>query len=159
MIHELQTRYLIEHLDAVVGNAGICKVLPKVIDVKADQILEHVRVNVFGPIFLFQATLPLLERSSNPRFMLMGSNAGSLSAMERVPFPSSAYGASKAMAHYHCLKMHFEHPNITVFNVHPGWVRTDLGDGAARILGIDQADIDVEKSLEGVVPIVSALIS
>lgn len=158
MMHELQTKYMITYLDIVVANAGICKVLPKVIDVKADQILDHVKVNVMGPIFLFQATLSLLERSSNPRFMLMGSNAGSLSGMERVPIPSAAYGASKAMAHYHCLKMHFENPNITVLNIHPGWVRTDLGNGGAHILGIDQADLDVKESIEGVVPIVSALL-
>ena len=69
----------VDHIDYVVANAGICKQFPLVKDVKTADLLEHIQVNVFGVISLYQATRPLLEKSvTKPVYAIMGSGAGSL---------------------------------------------------------------------------------
>lgn len=39
---------------------------------------EHYRVNVIGPVVLFQATLPLLAKATVGKFVVMSSSAGTL---------------------------------------------------------------------------------
>ena len=73
-----------------------------------------------GPFLLFQAVYPLLEKSSHPKFVLVGTPVGSIGGMEKQSRPMFAYGASKAMAHYFVRKIHFEHKDIIAFAVDPG---------------------------------------
>lgn len=69
----------IDHIDYVVANAGIAKVYPLVKDVKRADVLEHIEVNVFSVVSLYQATRPLLEKSiTKPVYAIMGSGAGAL---------------------------------------------------------------------------------
>ena len=76
----------IAHLDIVVANAGIAKYYPFVKDVKRAQIQEHLDVNVFGVVALYQATRELLRKSprtegdgkKKPVFVPVGSSAGTL---------------------------------------------------------------------------------
>ena len=90
----------IAHLDIVVANAGIAKYYPFVKDVKRAQIQEHLDVNVFGVVALYQATRELLSKSpragegdekKKPVFVPVGSSAGSLGYVCRhhdSPFPT-----------------------------------------------------------------------
>lgn len=66
----------IDHLDLVIANAGIAKKYPKVADLKAADLLEHMTTNVLGAVWLFQATLPLLMKAENPSWVTVGSDAG-----------------------------------------------------------------------------------
>lgn len=76
---ELTETHCINHVDIVVANAGIAKAYPLVKEVTREDILEHVEVNVLGPVSLYQAMRPLLEKSSSkPIFAIMGSGAGAL---------------------------------------------------------------------------------
>ena len=68
----------IGNLDVVIANSGICYVLPKVSDVKIEDIKAHFEPNVYGVVLLYQATLPFLLKSENPIWATMGSTAGSL---------------------------------------------------------------------------------
>jgi norsolorinic acid ketoreductase len=69
----------VDHIDYVVANAGIAKGCPLVKDVKRADILEHIEVNVFSVVSLYQATRPLLEKSiTKPVYAIMGSGAGAL---------------------------------------------------------------------------------
>ena len=78
-VKELQDKHGITHLDIVVPNAGIVKLFPFARDVKREDILEHVQVNVLSVISLFQATRELLQKSTRkPIFAIMGSGAGTL---------------------------------------------------------------------------------
>lgn len=106
------------------ANAGIATTYPLVIDVKGSDILEHVKINAIGPVLLFQAVLPLLSNSKNPnpRFIAISSIAGSIGDMGKSIVPNSAYGPSKATLNYLLMKMHYEHENITVVPIHPGYV-------------------------------------
>jgi len=152
----LRNVHKITALDVVIANAGIATIWPLVIDVKASDIAEHVKVNTIGPVLLFQAVLPLLSNSKNPnpRFIGISSVAGSIGDMEKSMVPNSAYGTSKAALNYVLLKMHYEHENITVVPLHPGWVQTELGDRGARSFGLETADTTIEESVKGMVPLI-----
>lgn len=108
----------IDHLDLVIANAGTGFVYPLVRDVKRADIQSHVDLNVYGVLWLYQATLELLKKSENPKWVTMGSTAGSISA--QPPVPNAAYGASKAMVHWHTRRIHAEEEWLTSFVLHPG---------------------------------------
>lgn len=118
----LCTAHHIAAIDVVIANAGISTKWPSVIDVKGSDIQEHILINAIGPVLLFQAVLPLLVKSTNPRFVAISSSAASIGDMGKRNFANAAYGSSKATLNYLVNKMHFEHPNLTVFPIDPGYV-------------------------------------
>lgn len=65
-------------LDVVVANAGISGIHPAVSDVKITDVQNFINTNVFGVLRLYQTMLPLLLTSSKPRWVTMGSLAGSI---------------------------------------------------------------------------------
>jgi len=66
----------VQHLDVVIANAGVFQGFVKVSDVKIADIQEHIEPNVYGVVRLYQATLPLLLKSANPKWITLGSSAG-----------------------------------------------------------------------------------
>ncbi|KAH9897335.1 hypothetical protein F4778DRAFT_783426 [Xylariomycetidae sp. FL2044] len=59
----------VDHLDLVIASAGIADKYPKVSDLKIDDLLHHLRPNVFGVCWLFQATLLLLSKADHPSWV------------------------------------------------------------------------------------------
>lgn len=123
-IKNLQSNDKITKLDIVIANAGIYKLsaFEKVADIKLSDLFEHFNVNTAGPIRLFQATLPLLKKAEKPMLMIVSSGAGSITAMEHIPFAVGSYGASKAAMNFLTRKIHFENEGLIAFAVHPGLV-------------------------------------
>lgn len=120
-ISSLQSTHGITHLDVVIANAGIITDYSPVATVPLDAVTEHMTVNGFGPLLLFQAALPLLQKSTRPgKFVGVGSPAGSIAGMEMRPFPMAAYGPSKAVLHWFVRKIHLEHEGLISFVVDPG---------------------------------------
>lgn len=79
LVKQLRDEHRIGHLDIVIANAGITKIYPLVRDVKSFDMIEHLQVNTFGVVWLYQATRELLQKSPNkPVFTAAGSGAGSL---------------------------------------------------------------------------------
>ena len=68
----------IDHLDVVIANAGVSYIFPKVSDLKIEDLQGHLTPNVFGVVWLYQATLPLMLKSKSPKWVTMGSTAGGL---------------------------------------------------------------------------------
>lgn len=68
----------IEHIDVVIANAGVSYTWPKVSELKIEDLQGHLVPNVFGVVWLYQATLPFLLKSNNPKFATIGSTAGNL---------------------------------------------------------------------------------
>lgn len=69
----------IDHIDIVIGNAGVSYIWPTVADVKLEDIEGHIKPNVYGQVALYQATRPLLKKSKRePILTNLGSTAGSL---------------------------------------------------------------------------------
>lgn len=78
----------IDHFDYVVANAGISKIYPLVKDVKREDIVEHIEVNVLSVVSLYQATRSLLEKSTiGPVYAMTGSSGGTLGYELSYNFP------------------------------------------------------------------------
>lgn len=117
----------------------------------------HFAVNTVGPVVLFQAVLPLLKAAMAPKFVTVGSSAGSIGGMEQRPFPNAAYAPSKAAVHYLTKKIHVEHPELIALPVDPGWPRTEMGEMAASHFGFEEAELSVEESVGGIVKLVCVM--
>ncbi|KAL8791248.1 MAG: hypothetical protein Q9213_000205 [Squamulea squamosa] len=141
----------ITKLDLVIANAGICSDFAPVATVDPSVFKEHVVVNGFSPLFLFQAVLPLLQKTQGAKFVGIGSPMGSIGGMDQRPYPLTAYGGSKALQHWLVRKVHFEHPELISLVVDPGHVQTDMGNGGARFLGMEQAPVPTKDSVAGIV--------
>lgn len=86
---------------------------------------SHWRVNVLGPVVLFQAFYPLLLKSTKTekKFVITSTAAGSIGIAGSLPFPVSAYGSSKAAINFVAAKIHQEHGDkdkLVVIPIHPG---------------------------------------
>lgn len=155
-VNQLTSQQRITHLDTVIANAGIGDYAGPAASTSATDLMRHFQVNAAAPLILFQATRSLLEKSSKPRFFTMSSNLASLGLMEHIPFPGSAYGASKAAANFLTRKIHFENEWLTAVVIGPGWVQTDMGAFAAKVAGVEGAPVTLEDSIKGVLHIVSS---
>ena len=119
-------------VDVVVANAGVSlgdAFAP--IDKAPIALMQlHYEVNTIAPLRLFQHFLPLLTRSSNPKFVVITSAVSSISAQQSPTIASmllSVYGSSKAAVNFLTMRMHVEHANITAFPCAPGTAtRTQL---------------------------------
>ncbi|KAK0739426.1 hypothetical protein B0T21DRAFT_409776 [Apiosordaria backusii] len=148
----------ITKIDTIIANAGIAKVYPLIKDVDPKDIREHFEINVLGPVALFQATRDLLyaAKQENPErqpiFAWMGSGAGSLTNGPDIP--SAAYAPTKTMLNWYGVRLHREEDWLTSFIIDPGWVRTEMGNWAAQLWGVGQANLEIDESVDGMVEVV-----
>lgn len=89
----------IDHIDVVVANAGGAGekgIIP--LDVVSPEIVTDVfTVNALGPLALYQAVKPLLEKSQAPKWVSVTSAAGSIGRLEVYrAYIAPAYGIAKA---------------------------------------------------------------
>ena len=66
----------INHLNLVIANAGVSSVYPFVKDLKVVDLHANLLPNVFGVIWLYQTTRPLLLKAEKHKWVTMGSSAG-----------------------------------------------------------------------------------
>lgn len=92
-VEELSSRHSINHLDIVVANAGVCYIWPTVADVNIDDMLVCMKPNVFGIVWLYQATRHLLNKSNNAKWVTIGSTAGSIEVSVLTYTPSYISGS------------------------------------------------------------------
>ena len=120
-ITQLKSEHNITSLDVVIANAGIAKVFPLVQDARVKDFLEYYRTNVIGVVILFQAILPLLKNSTKtPKFVVMGSVAGSIGEAEKVQSLIRSR-ASKAALNFITKRIHAENADIIAFPS-PSWI-------------------------------------
>jgi NAD(P)-dependent dehydrogenase (short-subunit alcohol dehydrogenase family) len=119
------------HLDVLVNNAGIPGGWAPPGEVTADALRLVYETNVFGPVRVIHAALPLLLQSEAPRIVNVASGLGSLGVVthpERMEsqYPALAYGSSKSALV--ALTVHYAKafPQIQVNAVDPGYTATDL---------------------------------
>ncbi|KAF2244374.1 putative aflatoxin biosynthesis ketoreductase nor-1 [Trematosphaeria pertusa] len=155
-VTELQSDHGITTLDVVIANAGIGDHATTVTAAAPESVRRHLDVNVVGVLTLFQAVEPLLRKSPAPKFFTMSTNLASLNLMEYIPGPWFCYGVSKAAMNFLTRKIHFENEWLTAVVLSPGWVQTDMGEFAARAVGLEAAPLKLEDSIKGVLQVVSA---
>lgn len=99
---------------------------------------ETFAINTAGPLRVLEAVLPALRKGSARKVITVSSQMGSIA---RSPGGSYWYRASKAavnalMAN---VAMDLKADGFVLVQVHPGWVRTDMGGAGAEIGSEDSA--------------------
>lgn len=137
--------------DILVNNAGIFpdtsansaggEDWPSIFDTPIARMREGMETNVYGPMLLCQALVPLMRKNKYGRIINLSSGMGQLTHMNgHCP----AYRVSKTAinALTRILADELKNENILVNSMCPGWVKTDMGgSGATRELseGADTA--------------------
>ena len=120
-------------LDLLINNAGILASGERFGHLRAQPLFDAFRTNTVGPLLLTQALSPLLQLGSNALVLNLSSALGSMTRSEGFHTPS--YAISKAALNMagvllnHALAEH----RIRVLNLHPGWVRTEMGGEGAQL--------------------------
>lgn len=122
-------------LDVLINNAAI-HILEAQGATKMHALEETLKVNAIAVHNVSSAFLPLLEKGTQKKLLIITSHLGSIRSKDNfvaAPFPS--YKISKAavnmlMAQY---AMELKPKGYTVFGVSPGWLRTDLGGPLADL--------------------------
>ncbi|KAB2579122.1 Short-chain dehydrogenase/reductase SDR [Lasiodiplodia theobromae] len=160
-IGSLQADHGINSLDIVISNAGICSTFSALAE--GEQVVtaleEHVEVNAYGMLRLFQNTLPLLRKSKvdEPKFAYISSPVGALNLVERIgKAPAGIYGASKAFANYIVRRLAIENDGVTTWSISPGLVDTDMSATAMPIMAPPGLKaIPVQESAAGIMKVVA----
>lgn len=124
-------------IDVLVNNAGVLNDPrgSRFLDSKLDTYRDTLETNLYGPLQLAQAVIPLMKANRYGRIVNVSSGQGQLSEMSTG---SPAYRISKTSlnALTRILAAEFSGSNILVNSMCPGWVRTAMGgDGAPRTPG------------------------
>jgi NAD(P)-dependent dehydrogenase (short-subunit alcohol dehydrogenase family) len=145
------------HIDVLVNNAGVLMEW----DVPPSQTPPAVlratyEANVFGPVWVTQAFLPLLKKSENGRIINLSSILGSLADAQNSSSPFYdykllAYNSSKTALNG--VTVAFAHElrdtPIKVNSVHPGYVDTDMSGHQGPMSVQDGARTSVELATIG----------
>ena len=121
-------------LDVLVNNAGIM-IDPRgtrFLDSKLDTYRDTLETNLFGPLQLAQAVIPLMKANRYGRIVNLSSGLGQLADMGAG---TPAYRLSKTAlnALTRVLAAEFHENNVLVNSMCPGWVRSRMGgEGAPR---------------------------
>lgn len=132
--------------DIVVLNAGIYGPRDKGLDeVTAEEITHLMMTNAIAPLRLAER-LALLLKPETRVLAFMSSALGSLELNANDASP--LYAASKAMLNRLSRAFAAAHEYLTIVNLHPGWVRTDMGG--------ETAPLDVETSAKGMADVLES---
>jgi short-subunit dehydrogenase len=127
-----------EHLDVLINNAGYAAMGP-LVDMPIEDLRAQFETNVFAPMELTKACLPLLmasNSSSSSSSSRSGKNSqvvniGSVSGITPTPF-SGAYCATKAALHAlsDAQRMELKPLGVDVIIVQPGAIESKFGDNS-----------------------------
>ena len=123
------------HLHCLINNAGYAAMGP-VAELSSESLQQQFATNVFAPIALTKALLPLLQAGQNEKHPAQVVNIGSVSGILTTPF-SGAYCATKAALHAlsDALRMELAPFNMQVITVQPGAIQSKFGDNSLANLG------------------------
>src|SRR6476646_3735399 len=123
----------VEALDVLVNNAGISggRIGPG--EATADQMRTVYETNVFGPVRVLRAFIPLLEQSAAPVVVNVSSGVGSLNLAadpggrwREANFP--VYASSKAALNMLTIRYAAAFPRMRINSVDPGFTATDFNE-------------------------------
>jgi NAD(P)-dependent dehydrogenase (short-subunit alcohol dehydrogenase family) len=132
-IERLTEGFATSHLDVLINNAGVGVNHISLGEIDYGQMESFYRVNTMGPLRLTEALLPALRRGKVRKVVSLTSRMGSIS--DNTSGGAYAYRASKAALNMvtRSLAIDLAQDNFTCVVVHPGWVRTSMGGGAAPV--------------------------
>jgi len=147
-------------LNCLINNAGIMDSFKPITEVTADSLANLHHTNVIGPFLVTQQCLPLLRCASSSvsgddmsvsraAVVNMSSILGSIEVNNIGR--NYGYRMSKAALNMFTknLSVELKQEKILCTSIHPGWVRTDMGG--------EKASLSVERSIKGVLNVLSSL--
>jgi len=113
-----------EAIDVLIHNAGVSD--------RRRSRAEVMAINAEAPIKVAQALLPLVQRSTEKKLVLMSSQLGARYGSRRS---LGVYGDSKAALNdaFRTLAPAWGQAGVMTIVMHPGWVRTDMGGASASL--------------------------
>ena len=126
-------------VDVLVNNAGVL-LSGGILEVDDDLVRDTLEVNLLGPLRTARAFLPGMIARGYGRVVNVSSGSGSLT--EATPY-TPAYSISKAALNMLTRHLAFAaegRGDVKVNAMCPGWVRTDMGGGAAPRSAEEGAD-------------------
>ncbi len=133
-----------DSLDLIVNNATAASAdtLKELPDFDLDLAAPAIDVGAVGPLRVLKAFLPLLKKSRIGALVVnISSEAGSIGRCYRTNYID--YGMEKAALNMATMTMHNyfrSDPNINIFCVHPGWIRTNPGNTEAPLDPYEHAE-------------------
>lgn len=136
---ELSAKY--DTVDVLINNAGILLNRNNIFGVKIEDVRKTFDVNFFGPLMIIKALLPFLQKSREAKIINLSSIMGQLSGMSGTHL---AYRTSKTALNALTVTLAADLRNsISVYCMHPGWVKTQMGGAGASVDVKDGADTAV----------------
>jgi norsolorinic acid ketoreductase len=150
----------IDHIDVVIANAGTTGSRQSILETSAENLLECLQVNALAPLKLLQTTWPLLKRAKTPKFVFIGSVAGSVAGVDETGgWSNAAYGVSKVAGNYLVRKAGKElEGQLAVCVIHPGWVQSETGNERAVKQGLEKAPVALNDSAQGILEEITHMI-
>ncbi|MEH7418492.1 SDR family oxidoreductase [Neobacillus drentensis] len=114
-------------LDVIINNAGILDERSKKIEeLDMDKVEQTFHINLFGPMRVIKHFLPLLAKGPNASIINISSEAGSFQNAYGGDYP---YALSKSALNMFSqqLKKYLAIDQVSVYAIHPGWIKTDMG--------------------------------
>lgn len=145
----------VDHFDIVIASAGWSPPIEIADNAQIEDVKKSFDINAVGPLILYQAVKPLLEKSKSPKWVSVSTAAATISALE--PFQAwvcAAYGLTKAAQNWFTVAVHAGNKNITAFAIHPGLVQTEMGNVGARSMGLEKAPNTVEESAGKIIDVI-----
>ena len=121
------------HVDVLINNAAIAIGRKDGVEnADLDDYEATFQTNVFGPVRVCKHFMPLLRESDRAMILNLSSASG---IIQDVRSPDYSYGMSKAALNMFTGKLRHElaGSGVTVYAIHPGWVRTDQGGPEAPL--------------------------
>lgn len=121
------------HLDVLINNAGTAAPRVGAEELTADAAMEGFGINVFGPIRVTHAFLPLLRAAEHPRIVNVSSAVGSFHRILQPGTVENAvtlpvYPATKAALNMLTVQYARALPGILVNAADPGFTGTDFNN-------------------------------
>ncbi len=136
----------VDTLDVVINCAGVLKDYDATLENLSLGDLESTfKTNVFGPVAVTKAALPLLKKSSHAQLINITSLMGSLA--DNSSGRAYAYRMSKTALNMFSKNLSLDEKWLKVLTVHPGWVQTDMGGKNALL--------SVRESVAGILKLVN----
>ncbi|KAI0316012.1 NAD-P-binding protein [Amylostereum chailletii] len=133
-------------LDFLVNNAGVGQ-NDEVFTLSSEALIETYRANVVGPALISQAFLPYLEKVKRGVIVHISSTLGSIEVGTAFGPKNPSYSISKTALNKLAAVQSAAKPNLTIFSICPGWVKTDMGG--------EEAQLEVEVSVTGLINVIS----
>lgn len=142
---ELLAKYIKDNfgrLDILVNNAGILIGSAEdssIFNSKIETIKKTMETNVYGPLQVSQALIPMMKVHNYGRVVNVSSGMGQLTYMNRG-YPGYRLSKTSINALTRILADELQGTNILVNAVCPGWVKTDMGGPEASRTPQEGAD-------------------